>query len=245
MKAPAETTVLVVDDEESLREVLEFEFQRRGYRVLTAASGNQAFAIACAQPIDVVVSDVRMPDGSGVDLLRRLKERDVQLPVIIFVTAYSDLPAEQAYDMGVEAILAKPFAAKVLLAVVTRALQSFDERWRDDGSSTPPEVVLASQRSADELAAAGPGLEIGRGGLFLAVDPPPAAETRVSLRIAFTGNPERSLTGTGIIRWRRTEAVEGRPIGVGVEILTLDEVSRRTWGPRLAASRVRAFIPLG
>lgn len=245
MKPPGETTVLVVDDEESLREVLEFEFQRRGYRVLTAASGNQAFEIACAQPIDVVVSDVRMPDGSGVDLLRRLKERDVQLPVIIFVTAYSDLPTEQAYDMGVEAILAKPFAAKVLLAVVARALQSFDERWRDDGSAEPPAVVLASEHAADEAAASGPGLEIGRGGLFLAVDPPPATDTRVALRITFTTSPDRALVGTGMVRWRRSEAVEGRQVGVGVEILTLDEASRRTWGPRLAASRVRAFIPLG
>jgi CheY-like chemotaxis protein/Tfp pilus assembly protein PilZ len=243
VKSPAETTVLVVDDEESLREVLEFEFQRRGYRVLTAASGNEAFALACEHPIDVVVSDVRMPDGSGVDLLRRLKERDVRLPVIIFVTAYSDLPTEQAYDMGVEAIISKPFAARDLLAAVARALQPFDERWREEASTEPPSTELAVALDTPDMAQQ--VLRIGRGGLFVASVTPPAVGVRVAIDVAFSAEPEAALMGTGIVRWRRTETTEARPPGVGVELLTLSEASRRHWVPRFSASRTRAYIPLG
>lgn len=244
MKPAAETTVLVVDDEEILREVLEFEFQRRGYRVLTAASGNEAFAIVCEQAVDVVVSDVRMPDGSGVDLLRRLKERDVRLPVIIFVTAYSDLTTAQAYDMGVEAVLAKPFDAKLLLAAVARSLQSLEERWREETPSEPPAVELALDLDSPESAAARAVVRVGRGGLFAATDPPPALHVRVALRIGFAAQPEAALVGIGIVRWRRTESEEARPVGAGIEILSLAEESRRHWVPRLAASRERATIPL-
>lgn len=243
MKAPAKTTVLIVDDEESLREVLEFEFQRRGYRVLTAASGNQAFALACEHPIDVVVSDVRMPDGSGVELLRRLKERDVLLPVIIFVTAYSDLPIEQAYDMGVEAVIAKPFEAKRLLAAVVRALQSFDERWREEAATEPPAVQLAL--TIDTPDTAQQMLRIGRGGLFMASAIPPAVDARVALHVEFSTTPEAAMIGTGIVRWRRTESAEARPAGAGVELLTLSEASRRHWAPRFSAIRTRAYIPIG
>ena len=245
MKSPQDTTILVVDDEEMLREVIASAFRRRGYRVRTAPSGNAAFDSVVREPVDVVVTDVRMPDGSGVDLLRNLKELDVRLPVIIFVTAYSDLPVERAYDMGVEAVLSKPFDAKVLMAKVERALQALEERLAGELGDASTDTVLAQVFDTPENAAVRQSLRVGRGGAFVALRGEcPAIEEAVTLDMRFSGVPEAVLHARAIVRWRRPEAGEGGPAGVGVEFIALAEASRAYWLPRLAASRDRAYIPL-
>lgn len=113
--------VLVVDDEELVRALFQSWLAAAGYRVLTAASAQEARAVVESEPVDVVLSDIRMAHQTGLDLLAWVRERDPDLPVIL-VTAYPTLSSAvsalrfQAYDY-----LVKPVSEEALLQAVGRA----------------------------------------------------------------------------------------------------------------------------
>src|SRR3954447_24563463 len=80
--------ILVVDDERSMRELLSIVLRREGYEVLVAENGQAALQLLDRQPIDLLISDIKMPDMSGVDVLRAAKgiDRDI---LAIMITAFA------------------------------------------------------------------------------------------------------------------------------------------------------------
>jgi two-component system response regulator PilR (NtrC family) len=122
---PPTTRVLVVDDEPGLREMLTILFRREGYYVVSAAGHNTALeAIARSpQPFPVVLTDLAMPDGSGLDVLSAAKSRDVSTEVIL-ITAHSTLEnAIEAMRLGAYDFVTKPFQPSELAALVAKALE--------------------------------------------------------------------------------------------------------------------------
>src|SRR5665647_200205 len=111
-------TILIVDDEELLREALAFDFRRRGYNVILAGSGKEALAFLEKNHVNVVISDVRMPNGNGLELLAAIKKRNVFLPVVMLITGFADLSLEEAYNLGADAVFPKPFDRQALQAAV-------------------------------------------------------------------------------------------------------------------------------
>src|SRR4051794_16759683 len=91
----ARGVVLIVDDEIDLREAVAFDFERKGYQVLTAANGEEAYQIATRDNVDVILTDVRMPGGDGIELLRRLKDRDGWSPAVFLMTGYTDMGIDE------------------------------------------------------------------------------------------------------------------------------------------------------
>lgn len=87
--------ILVVDDEENIRELYREELEDMGYAVTTVADGIQALAQLDQAKFDLVTLDMRMPDMDGIETLRKMKEKDSTLPVII-CTAYE----EYKHDFG-------------------------------------------------------------------------------------------------------------------------------------------------
>ncbi len=82
-------TILVVDDEKNIRWLYKEELEDEGYRIATAASGEEALALISELKPDLVVMDIKMPGISGVDALIKIKEIDKNIPVIL-CSAYSD-----------------------------------------------------------------------------------------------------------------------------------------------------------
>ena len=114
-------TVWVVDDDRSIRWVLEKALQRAGMEVATFAGGSGVLERLGEGLPDVVVSDIRMPDRDGLELLREIGSRFPDLPVII-MTAYSDLDsAVAAYQGGAFEYLPKPFDVDEAVELVRRA----------------------------------------------------------------------------------------------------------------------------
>lgn len=87
--------IMVVDDEENIRELYRVELKDMGYEVTAVADGLQALAAMDAAKFDLVTLDMRMPDMDGIETLRKMKEKDGTLPVII-CTAYE----EYKHDFG-------------------------------------------------------------------------------------------------------------------------------------------------
>ncbi len=102
-------TVLVVDDEKNYLVVLEELLLEDGYQVVTAGSGPEAMEIVRNTPVDTVLTDIKMPGMSGIDLLDNLRTLDSDLPVIL-MTAYAEVDqAVNAMKKGALDHIQKPF----------------------------------------------------------------------------------------------------------------------------------------
>jgi two-component system response regulator PilR (NtrC family) len=115
--------ILVVDDEPSMRELLQIVLRREGYSVRLAENGRAALASLEREPADVLISDIKMPDMNGVDVLREAKRIDPDL-VGIMVTAFASTEtAVEALRLGAYDYLTKPFDVDELKAKVRNALE--------------------------------------------------------------------------------------------------------------------------
>ncbi|MDZ7598583.1 MAG: response regulator [Desulfobacterales bacterium] len=117
-----EIQILVVDDEKSIRRLAHKELVARR-RITTAATVREAQELMRQQTFDVVVLDMRLPDGDGLGLLLKIKETDSSVEVIM-VTGYADIEsAVEAMKMGAYDFLAKPFNLDRLEILIERAFQ--------------------------------------------------------------------------------------------------------------------------
>lgn len=118
--------ILVVDDEASMRRILEIMLQKVGHKVLSAANGVEALTLFKRETIDLVITDLRMPEMDGLELLRRIREVDPDLPVIV-ITAHGTIDtAVTAMKNGASDYIQRPFDIDVLELAVTRALKTKD-----------------------------------------------------------------------------------------------------------------------
>ena len=116
-------TLLIVDDEPGIRESLVDHFEGRGLRVLAAATGGEALTQAAANLVDVALVDRRLPDMSGLDVLKTIRSRGDDLEVIM-MTAFADVEsAVAAMKAGAADFILKPFDLGDLDRVVTRAAE--------------------------------------------------------------------------------------------------------------------------
>jgi GAF domain-containing protein/CheY-like chemotaxis protein len=115
--------LLVVDDKEGYREQLRQLFIHEGYKVITAASEEEALAALEASSPDIVITDVAMSHGDGFSILQRVQERDPRCPVIV-ITAYgSQESAVKALRLGAHDYVTKPFDQDAILVAVERAAE--------------------------------------------------------------------------------------------------------------------------
>jgi len=120
---PTPLRVLVVDDEESVRFFLRRGLSKAGYHVDEAPSGGEAIEKLGALPYDVVLTDLVMPEVSGLDVLAATQEMDASA-VVILMTAHGSVDnAIDALRLGAADYLAKPFELKELLVTVERGLE--------------------------------------------------------------------------------------------------------------------------
>ena len=117
VKGSYKVKLLVVDDDEPLVEIQKEVLEAYGYDVSVAYSGNQALSFLENQSVDLILSDIRMPDGDAIYLLDKLQEQ-VGPPVVIINTGYSDLPHEQILEKGALAIFRKPVDYDVLVNAI-------------------------------------------------------------------------------------------------------------------------------
>jgi CheY-like chemotaxis protein len=111
-------TILLVDDHEDTRHALQSLLQRRGYRVLAASGSREARQIAEAQPFDLLVSDISMPDGSGLELVQSLKHNGVKAIAISGFGTDEDL--KKSRDAGFDEHIIKPVSVEALEGVSQR-----------------------------------------------------------------------------------------------------------------------------
>jgi DNA-binding NtrC family response regulator len=119
----ANSAILIVDDDSSVRRVMQMQLSEAGYEVIPAASGEEAHRILLEQHPKLVITDLRMPDLGGIDLMRRIASDEVQTTVII-ITAFGTIEtAVQAMRLGAYDYITKPIDYEALLLAVNRAME--------------------------------------------------------------------------------------------------------------------------
>ncbi len=116
--------ILLVDDESGILESLGILFRGEGYEVLTSHTGKHALARLAQDSPDLVITDIRMPGASGLDVLSFAKEVDPELPVILMTAQASLQSAVKAVNEGAYYYLQKPFSNDELLAICRRAVEA-------------------------------------------------------------------------------------------------------------------------
>ena len=116
-------SILIVDDDSSVRRVLQMQLTEAGYNVKQAASGNEALQLALDTHPKLVITDLRMPDLDGIELLRRISTSEIQTTVIV-ITAFGSIEtAVQAMRLGAYDYITKPIDYDALLLAVHRAME--------------------------------------------------------------------------------------------------------------------------
>ncbi|HEX8650022.1 MAG TPA: sigma-54 dependent transcriptional regulator [Pyrinomonadaceae bacterium] len=118
--------LLVVDDEQGIRQLLTLVFERAGHSVRAAEGGKRALVLLRDEPADLIISDVKMPDMDGIELLRATRELLPDVAVVM-MTAFATVDtAREAFKLGADDFIQKPFDVEELKLIVAKALEKLD-----------------------------------------------------------------------------------------------------------------------
>lgn len=116
-------TVLIVDDEPDILELMEEEFKYCGYKTLTANCGNDAVKVLESNKVNIVVSDFKMPNGNGMVVLTHVAKM-VDRPTFFFVSGQADVSVEDAINAGAKKFFTKPFDLDELIKDIEVQLET-------------------------------------------------------------------------------------------------------------------------
>jgi two-component system, NtrC family, response regulator PilR len=117
------SNLLIVDDEQSYRQLLSLIFEGEGHTIRTASNGREAVELLKSEPAELVISDVRMPDMDGIEMLRTVREELPDMGVI-FMTAHASVEsAREAFKLGADDFVTKPFDVDELKLIVKKTLE--------------------------------------------------------------------------------------------------------------------------
>lgn len=237
--------ILVADDEEGIRDLICTELEFYGAQCFQARSGQEALVLYLKETPDAVISDIRMPDGDGLQFLEGLRQRKIDPCIMIFLTGYTDIPLEEFYERGVSAVMSKPFRLEQIFRTLEMLFQTPRASWR-----RVPRVVqvLDVELSWDGLSEPlhTNTFNIGTGGMFVQLGrqvPPVGSTLRFVLHYQ-SGGADRQIEGGLIVRWIRSVTDLGFPVGFGGQFvdLTQDQIDEIASIAGLALSST-SYIP--
>ncbi len=120
---PAAPRILIVDDDQSVRDVLSIVFRKQGYQIEEARDAGDALGKLKNRSFDLIVSDIKMPDLSGIDLLRKVKSLRPELPFVLITAFASTNDAVEAMKLGAEDYITKPFNLDELRITMDKILR--------------------------------------------------------------------------------------------------------------------------
>lgn len=201
-----EPTVLVVDDEDAIRDMLRMALEIADFRCIEADNIHDAYTLVVDERPDIVLLDWMLPGGSGLELLRRLKRGDTtrDLPVIMLTAKTAEDNVIQGLDVGADDYITKPFAPRELIARVRALLR------RSTGGQANERMQVS------KLVLDGESRRV-----LVADDPIEMGPTEFKLLQFFMSHPERAYTRSQLLDqvWGANVYVEERTIDVHIRRL--------------------------
>jgi DNA-binding response OmpR family regulator len=206
--------ILIVDDEPAITGLIRERLEREGLAVITASRAEEALAALSAEPFDLLILDIGLPDVDGFVALRRLREQGHDLPVLIVTARGDEIDRVVGLELGADDYMVKPFSVRELAARVRAMLRRSAEvsRLRAQVAQAPPAAPLAS---ADLQIDSARRRALFRG---TALDLRPREFELLALLAA---NPGRVYTREALLRqlWGHDDYVDLRTVDVHVRRL--------------------------
>jgi len=114
-------SILIVDDEMEIAELLAMGFEGHGFITECAFNVDEAQAKISQKKYDIILSDIRMPKKDGVELLKWIRGRDNERPVVLMMTGYSQYNEEQIRGLGGHSLIPKPLALDHVIGIINKA----------------------------------------------------------------------------------------------------------------------------
>ena len=132
----ADNKILVVDDEEDILELVRYNLARDGYRVVCAASGEQALSRAKSEPFDLIVLDLMLPGIDGLEVAKMLKSKPEtrHIPIIMLTAKGEEADIVTGLELGADDYVTKPFSPRILIARVKAVIRRKIKEEVDDSS---------------------------------------------------------------------------------------------------------------
>jgi CheY-like chemotaxis protein len=127
-EADSTRSVLLVDDDEDVRDVLVWAFVEDGYEVAAADRGDRAAEMLASGSFDALVTDLRLPDMNGAEVVRQMRGLELAIPTVVISGYAGCLEASRLRDLGVRQVLPKPFKITDLLREVRELIGEASER---------------------------------------------------------------------------------------------------------------------
>lgn len=238
--------ILIVDDVSHLRDAIMFEFEEEGYNVFGARSGEEAYDILANQVIHLVITDIRMPHGNGMDLLQKLKKQNPLFPPVFLLTAFSDVSSDEIYAKGAEMVFAKPFDPSELIEKGKIHLEGHQKDWEPDSVQDLSMGIQSLNFHSIATEEPSNGVVLGRGGIFLPDNKMHAKRGDViKFELQFEKGEIKRLDFVGLVEWARNQNVELRRNGIGIRFLGVNKDHAKRLIEVLGHHEIIPFIPLG
>jgi two-component system alkaline phosphatase synthesis response regulator PhoP len=152
MSTKHDPLILVIEDEEDMRNGLQHNLEFEGYRTMTAATGEEGLQKALKKMADLIILDVMLPERNGFEVLRIMRERGVRTPVILLTSKGLESDKLEGFARGADDYVTKPFSIKELLARLRAVLQraTADNESADRVRFGDVQVDFASRRVTRE-----------------------------------------------------------------------------------------------
>jgi CheY-like chemotaxis protein len=217
--------ILIVDDEVDLADVLAMDFEIEGFESSRATSVDEALNQIHQRAPDLILSDVRMPNKSGFDLLQAVRTDLKSQMSFMLMSGFSDLGSDDAFASGADAFVAKPYDRDTLLTMARRLLLPLGAARIKKGLFPIPAKNLI--RGSDGLLGQA---ELGLQGFFAPLGGDEKLRLVPNIAVEFEVTHKNALLrGNGIVRWRRHQTQEKLPPGLGIEIWDLEDRSIPTF----------------
>lgn len=217
MTTQRQPLILIVDDEDTLREILAERFQVFHYRTATAKSGNSAWSYLQSNAPDVVISDIRMPDGDGLELLSKIKNRNLFSPKVFLMTGFhQNFSSIDILNQGADGFFPKPFDASQIREIVQKSLIAEVDRWSLKDRYLPTTKIEISVEEGN--------FKIGRDGFAFLNDK--SVDIKTGDIVSFTVRAPLNLIGTGRIAWHFVNDSGDRATGLEILYLDADSLGR-------------------
>ncbi len=246
--------LLIVDDVAHLREAIAYEFEDNGYAVLQADCGEAAIKVLKDNAVDLVLSDVRMPNGNGLELLDAIKKNNPNQPPVLFFSAYCDISEETAFASGIEWIFPKPFDLDEIKEVINSVCQGRLKMWDQPASNQHKnlEVHLTALLidGRDRIPDGAKNNEeyafLGRGGIFLPTKLLLASKNELlDFHLSFKEGPLSHLNFIGKIQWKRLQEKSNLYGGWGIRFIQMNQETAENIIALTTQKDVISYIPLG
>lgn len=235
--------LLLVDDDEDILLTFAALFKREGFAITTAPSGSVALDHLAAHPVDLVLSDVRMPVIDGIELVERVVGDFRPGPPVILMSGYHDLSEAEALDRGAVRVLTKPIEAKAVVPFMHRIVRAPRERWGTQPAPPPTTTVRLRVEDLEGAQAEG-DFGFGRGGIFVRAQDP-TLEVGIDVNVEVEAARGVGFTAIAKIIWCRRRENPYFFTGYGLEILAASGSSLEAAVKHAGNPDLKPFIPLG